>query len=56
MSLASTQKETVIVALHDRALALSFADRIIGLKDGKVALDTLTAGLQPGDLDGLYKS
>ena len=56
LSLASAQKETIIVALHDRALALSFADRIIGLKDGKVALDTLTAGLQPGDLDGLYKS
>ncbi len=56
LSLAGTQKKTIIVALHDRALALSFADRIIGLKDGKVALDTLTAGLQPGDLDGLYKS
>ena len=56
LSLACAQKETVIVALHDRALALSFADRIIGLKDGKIELDTLTAGLRPGDLDGLYQT
>ena len=55
LSLARTVKETVIVALHDRVLALSFADRIIGLKDGKIAMDTLTAGLQPGDLDRLYR-
>ena len=55
LSLAGTVKETVILALHDRVLALSFADRIIGLKDGKIAMDTLTAGLQPGDLDGLYR-
>tara|TARA_R110002110_G_scaffold414147_1_gene643176 strand:- start:33248 stop:33904 length:657 start_codon:yes stop_codon:yes gene_type:complete len=56
LALAGAQKETVILALHDRELALSFADRVIGLKDGKIALDTLTAGLQPGDLDGLYRS
>ncbi|MDA0785835.1 MAG: ATP-binding cassette domain-containing protein [Proteobacteria bacterium] len=56
LSLAGVRKETVIVALHDRVLALSFADRIIGLKDGKISLDTLTAGLRPGDLDGLYRT
>jgi len=56
LSLARGQKETIILALHDRELALSFADRIIGLKDGRIAMDTPTAGLQPGDLDGLYQS
>ena len=56
LALAGAQKETVILALHDRELALSFADRVIGLKDGRITLDTLTAGLQAGDLDGLYRS
>ncbi|MEP4377401.1 MAG: ATP-binding cassette domain-containing protein [Alphaproteobacteria bacterium] len=56
LQLAGTRKETVVVALHDRALALSFADRIVGVQDGKIAMDTPSAGLTPGDLDRLYKT
>ena len=56
LALAGGQKETVILALHDRELALTFADRVIGLRDGNIVMDTLAAGLQPGDLDGLYRS
>lgn len=47
-------KETVVVALHDRVLALSFAHRIIGLRDGQIVFDRPAAGLSPDDLDHLY--
>lgn len=45
---------TSVLALHDRALALEFADRIIGLKDGRIWLDAPSRGLTPADLDPLY--
>ncbi len=47
--------ETVVLAMHDVELALSYASRIIGLKDGGIALDRPTAGLRVSDLDFLYK-
>lgn len=50
------RKKTVILALHDRALALSFASRIIGLRGGRVALDEASAGMTPADLDPLYRT
>lgn len=46
---------TMVLALHDRALALTYADRVIGLKHGRVALDVPSAGLTPADLDHLYR-
>ena len=48
------RKSTVILALHDRALALDFADRVIGLRGGRIAMDAPAAGMTPGDLDHLY--
>lgn len=47
--------ETVVLAMHDVELALSYASRIIGLKDGSIALDRPTAGLGASDLDFLYQ-
>ena len=47
--------ETVILAMHDVNLALEFSTRIIGLKQGRIALDKPTAGLKRSDLDFLYK-
>ncbi|MBI4081055.1 MAG: ATP-binding cassette domain-containing protein [Candidatus Lambdaproteobacteria bacterium] len=47
---------TVVLAMHDVALALAFTDRVIGLQGGRIVLDRPTAGLQPGDLDSLYRS
>jgi phosphonate transport system ATP-binding protein len=47
--------ETVVLAMHDVELALSYASRIIGLKDGGIALDRPAAGLRVSDLDFLYK-
>ncbi|MEQ9124921.1 MAG: ATP-binding cassette domain-containing protein [Alphaproteobacteria bacterium] len=46
--------DTAVLALHDRALAIAFADRIVGLKDGRIALDRPSAGLAPADLDEVY--
>jgi phosphonate transport system ATP-binding protein len=47
--------ETVVLAMHDVELALHYASRVIGLKDGGIALDRPTAGLSASDLDFLFK-
>lgn len=47
-------KRTVVLAMHDRALAIGFADRLVGLKDGRIVFDEPSAGLCPSDLDSLY--
>lgn len=54
LNAAGLAKDTVVVALHDRALALSFAQRIIGMREGKIVFDSPAAGLSPSDLDHLY--
>lgn len=54
LNITGQQKNTVVVALHDRALALSFAQRLIGLRDGRIVFDSPTEGLTPTDLDHLY--
>lgn len=46
---------TIVLAMHDVELALTYASRIIGLKNGVIALDEPSAGLQPADLDFLYQ-
>ena len=52
----NNQKKTVVLAMHDRALALEFTDRVVGIRDGRIVLDEATAGMVPGDLDDLYKA
>ena len=42
--------------MHDRALAIRYSDRLIGVKDGRIALDEPAAGMQPSDLDDLYQT
>ncbi len=46
--------ETVVLSMHDVDLALEYSDRIIGLKDGQVVVDTPTRGIKKSDLDKLY--
>ena len=46
--------ETVVLAMHDTALAIAYADRILGLDGGRVVLDEPTDGMRPRDLDVLY--
>ncbi len=50
----TAEKRTVILAMHDRALAIQFTDRLIGLKQGRIVLDERTNGMTPADLDHLY--
>ena len=49
------QKKTVVLAMHDRSLALEYTDRVVGIRDGQIVLDEPTAGMTPGDLDHLYQ-
>lgn len=56
LGVLNNQKKTVVLAMHDRALALQYTDRVIGIRDGRIVLDAPTAGMQPGDLDNLYKA
>ena len=48
------QRRTSIVALHDVNLALQYCDRIVGIKDGEIALDTKSGDLTRSDLYFLY--
>jgi len=52
----TAEKPTVILAMHDRELAIQFADRLIGIRDGKIALDVAASGMTPKDLDDLYRN
>jgi len=47
--------ETVILSMHDVQLALTYSDRIIGLKKGIKVMDQSTAGMTPDDLNDLYR-
>ena len=44
----------VVLAMHDVELALAYSSRVIGLKQGAIALDEPSAGLTPTELDFLY--
>lgn len=45
---------TIVLAMHDIQLALSFCDRIIGLEKGRIVLDSPSAALTTQDLLSLY--
>ncbi|WP_114854135.1 phosphonate ABC transporter ATP-binding protein [Brachybacterium sp. YJGR34] len=47
---------TVVTALHQVDLALDLADRVIGLRGGRVVLDRSTTGLSPRDAARIYES
>jgi phosphonate transport system ATP-binding protein len=47
---------TVVLAMHDVDLALRYASRIVGLKNGGIALDRPNDGLTVRDLDFLYRT
>ena len=54
LSAISDSHETVLLALHDIELALRHADRVIGLRDGRIALDARAQSVSPTDLHFLY--
>ena len=47
--------QTVVVSLHDVALALAHFDRILGLRDGGIAFDLPVAEIDQGMLEALYR-
>ena len=50
----NSAKRSVVLAMHDRALAIAYADRLVGIKGGEIVLDERSAGMKPSDLDDLY--
>lgn len=50
MQLLHDQHETVILAMHDVEMALCFADRIIGIKNGVIAIDQPVKDQVAGDI------
>ena len=45
---------TTVTVLHDIELAMEFADRIVGMSDGKLVLDLPTSEVRKEQLDRLY--
>ena len=54
MSLLCSHFDTVVLAMHDIDLALSYCDRIIGLDHGKITIDSKTKSLNRTDLLEIY--
>jgi phosphonate transport system ATP-binding protein len=52
--LSHTRRLAVVAVLHQPELARRYADRIVGLSDGRVRLDTSPSVLTTGDLARLY--
>jgi phosphonate transport system ATP-binding protein len=52
--IARSDGVAVICSLHQVGYARAYADRIIGLARGRVALDAPTCSLSDGDFDALY--
>jgi phosphonate transport system ATP-binding protein len=46
--------ETVVVALHDRHLALDLFARVIGIKEGVICLDCPVSAVEPDQLQAFY--
>lgn len=46
---------TVVLAMHDQGLAVTYCDRVIGLRKGRIVMDEPVAGMKASDLDHLYR-
>ena len=55
LELINSRHRTVVVALHDRKLALKYYHRIIALKQGKVVLDAASSSLTTEQLASIYQ-
>lgn len=54
-SLSRERGLTLVVSLHDFALARQFFPRLVGLRDGRVAFDRPTAEVRAPDVAALYR-
>ena len=48
------QYRTAVIALHDIELALAYTSRVVGIRDGEIALDEPSDRLSVSDLSPLY--
>lgn len=48
------QNTTTVIAMHDLDLARRYANRLIGIQDGTIALDCSCRSVNTHDLDALY--
>ena len=51
----NNRHETVILAIHDIELALTYTDRIIGIQEGRIVLDEPSRGMKVDDLTPLFQ-
>ncbi|MBL4712612.1 MAG: ATP-binding cassette domain-containing protein [Gammaproteobacteria bacterium] len=56
MKILHDQHDTVILAMHDVEMALCFANRIIGIKNGSIVIDQPATSVSLADLQFLYES
>ena len=56
LEIVERSKKTVVLAMHDRALAIALAHRLIGIRDGRIVLDAPADGMKPSDLDDIYRA
>jgi phosphonate transport system ATP-binding protein len=54
--LASTDGLAVLCVLHQPGLAIRYADRVVGLQNGRVAFDAAPGDISQAMLDSLYRS
>ncbi|KAF0281562.1 phosphonate ABC transporter ATP-binding protein [Spiribacter roseus] len=54
MEALTEQYETAVIAMHDLPLARRYADRLIGIRDGLIALDGPADAVAAESLDALY--
>jgi phosphonate transport system ATP-binding protein len=54
--ISSENQLTVISSLHQVQLAIDFADRIVGLRSGRIVLDQTTEGLRAEEASRIYTS
>ena len=55
VELATRENLGVVCVLHQPDLALRHAQRIVGLRDGRLAFDAPAHQLDPSDLNALYR-
>lgn len=54
-TLVCEDHKTLLVSLHSVELALSYCDRVIGLRYGRIVLDAPTAAVTPDQIATLYR-
>jgi phosphonate transport system ATP-binding protein len=54
MEALTEQYETAVIAMHDLQLARRYADRLVGIRHGLIAMDVAADAVETEALDALY--